>query len=108
MSTGFDPSSSVDIAQESGKLILRLHGELDFSTRDVMETAILAAIPTAYEVTLDLRDLTFCDSTGLAMFLAAKDAADANGTVLKLVNPQPIVARVFSVTGVGQVFGLTG
>jgi anti-sigma B factor antagonist len=106
MSTSFQSSPSVDASQESGRLILRLRGELDLATRDAMESAIFAAIPTAYEVTLDLRDLTFCDSTGLAMFLAANEKAVANGTALKLVNLQPIVARVFEISGVDQLLDI--
>jgi anti-anti-sigma factor len=103
MATAWKSSASVEVSQETGTLILRLHGELDAESRRVIEPAVLAAIPSAYAVVLDLRDLRFCDSTGVAMFVAAHEKAKAEGTTLTLDNLQPSVARVLSVSGVDKV-----
>jgi anti-anti-sigma factor len=97
----------VEVTQEPGTLILRLCGELDTATRDVIEPAVMAAIPTAYAVILDLGDLTFCDSNGIAMFLAAREKAEAEGTSLTLGNVRPSVARLFALSGVDQVLEIT-
>jgi anti-sigma B factor antagonist len=106
MTTAFERAAWVDVSQDTGTLILRLCGELDVASRDVIEPAVLAAIPTAYTVILDLSDLTFCDSSGLTMFLAAKEMAEAEGTTLRLRNPRPNVARVLEISGVDQVLDI--
>jgi anti-anti-sigma factor len=77
------------------------------ATRDVIEPAVIAAIPTARALILDLGDLTFCDSSGIAMFLAAREKAEAEGTALTLGNLRPSVARVFAISGVDQVLAIT-
>ncbi len=100
-------SAWVEVSQDGGTLILRLCGELDRASREVIEPAVLAAIPTAYAVILDLGDLSFCDSSGVAMFLAAREKAEAEGTALTLGNLRANVARVFAVSGVDQVLAIT-
>lgn len=100
-------SAWVEVSQDGGTLILRLCGELDGAGREALEPAVLAAIPTAYAVILDLGDLSFCDSSGVAMFLAAGEKARAEGTTLTLGNLQPSVARVFAVSGIEGVLNIT-
>ena len=107
MTTTWESSAWVEVAEEPGTLILRLCGELDMATRDLIESAVMAAIPTADALILDLGDLAFCDSSGVAMFLAAREKAEAEGTVLTLGNLQPSVARVFTISGVDQVLAIT-
>ena len=107
MATAFQAGAWVDVSQETGTLILRVCGELDIASRALIEPAVLAAIPTAYAVTLDLRDLEFCDSSGLAMFVAAHERAKAEGTVLTVRNLEPPVRRVFELSGVDQVIDIT-
>jgi anti-sigma B factor antagonist len=97
----------VEVSQEPGTLILRVCGELDMDSRRVIEPAVLAAIPTARTVVLDLGDLTFCDSTGLTMFLAAHQRAEAEGHTLILGNIPPVVARVLAITGFDQTLNIT-
>jgi anti-sigma B factor antagonist len=101
------PSARVEVSQEAGTLILRLCGELDTASRDVIEGAVLAAIPTAHAVILDLGDLTFCDSNGVAMFLAAHRKAEAEGTVLTLGNLPSSVLHVFEASGIHDVLKIT-
>jgi anti-sigma B factor antagonist len=107
METAWQAGAWIDVSQETGTLILRLCGELDTASRELVEPAVLAAIPTAYAVTLDLRDLAFCDSSGLAMFVAASEKANAEGTVLTVRNLEPTVRRVFEISGVDQVIDIT-
>lgn len=106
MSTAWRSSTSVEVRQEPGTLILRLCGELDMASRDLIEPAVMAAIPSAYAVVLDLRDLTFCDSTGVAMFVAANEKAKAAGTTLTVANLQPSVSRVFEIMGMQTVLNI--
>lgn len=103
----WESSAWVEVAHEPGTLILRLCGELDMDTRELIEPAVMAAIPTVGALVLDLGDLTFCDSSGIAMFLAAREKADAEGTTLTLGNLQPSLERLFAVSGVDHVLDIT-
>jgi anti-sigma B factor antagonist len=100
-------SAWIEVSADSGTLILRLCGELDLASRDVLEPAVMAAIPTAYKVILDLVDLTYCDSIGIAMFLAAHENAEAAGTILVFADLQPSVRRVFEISGIDKVVNIT-
>ena len=81
-------------------VVLRIAGELDLATRDAIEPAVLAAIASsAGGVTLDLGELTFCDSQGVAMFEGFVEKAEAAGTDLKLRHVLPPVRRVFEIFG---------
>ena len=55
---------------------------------------------------LDCTRLEFCDSTGLNVLLGARLKAEAGGGAVHLAGLQPVVARVFEITGAEQVFSL--
>ena len=107
MATAWQTPVWIDVSQEPGTLILSLRGELDTLSRDTFESAVMAAIPTAYAVVLDLGGLTFCDSTGLAMFLAAAEKAAASETTLTFRNVHPTVWRLFQISGIDHVLDIT-
>jgi anti-sigma B factor antagonist len=87
-------------------LVLRVCGELDMDSRSVIEPAIVAAVVSAESVVLDLAELTFCDSSGIAMFCAIREKAIAEETPLALRNLVGVVARVFSIAGIDALFNL--
>jgi anti-sigma B factor antagonist len=96
-------AAPADRSEESGTVILRLNGELDLAGREAIETPILASILFSWAVMFDLEKLTFCDSSGLAMFVTANRRAEEVGTTVSLRNLQPAVRRVFAISGVDQV-----
>ena len=55
---------------------------------------------------VDCDELTFCDSTGLNSLLAARRQAQDAGRTLILTGLQPVVARVFQITGADAVFDI--
>ncbi|MEU1362050.1 STAS domain-containing protein [Micromonospora zamorensis] len=83
---------------------LRLTGELDLSTTPELSAAIdrlTAAGET--RVLLDLTDLTFCDSTGMAVFVRGDNRVAADGGWLRLTGASGRVERVLRVTGLADV-----
>jgi anti-sigma B factor antagonist len=108
VTTDSQASAWIEATEVPGGLMLRLSGELDAASRDVVEPAVMAAITSADAVTLDLGALTFCDSRGLSMFVAAKEKAQAEGTVLAVRNLQPHVRHVFEISGIDRVFDISG
>lgn len=80
-----------------------LRGELDLAGVPTLERELGAVEETAPPLlVLDLRGLTFIDSTGLRAVIAADDRARRQGRRLVLVpGPEP-VQRVFRITGLDR------
>ena len=89
---------------------LAVAGEVDLAgggqVRDAMEQA---ALDRAARVDLDLRAVSFLDSSGLAAVLSGARLLDAHGCALRTECPHGSEARlVIEMTGVGRLLGLTG
>lgn len=76
-------------------------GELDLATADELDHMLADALASAETVVLDLSDLTFMDSTGLASIISAVNRADRSGAVLQIASPLPAQPyRLLELTGV--------
>src|SRR4051794_38347086 len=86
---------------------LEVRGELDLSTAETLAEAfdqVCASSPS--EVEVDVRGLTFCDSSGIGAFLTgAKRCAD-EGVALRIIGLQSSVRRAFELCGVVDEFDL--
>jgi anti-anti-sigma factor len=90
--------------REGGPACLRLAGELDLSTAPELTTAIDRLAAEGHrELLLDLSELTFCDSTGIAAFVRGDNLAAAAGGWLRITGATGRVARVLEVTGLAEV-----
>jgi anti-anti-sigma factor len=75
-------------------------GELDIAGAPEAEEALHGVeADGAANVTLDLRGLTFMDSTGLRLVVAANRRAEEQGRTLRVVRGPAAVQRVFELTG---------
>jgi anti-sigma B factor antagonist len=99
-------SAWADVTDDGGSFLVRIGGELDATSRDSIEPAVMAAISGAPGVTIDFRDLTFCDSTGIAILINASRAAVASGCVLTACNIPASVRRVFDIVALGDLIDL--
>lgn len=90
--------TEIDRQGKTARLVL--HGELDLSTVDLVRDQLteLQADPAALHVILDLRGVSFIDSTGIAMVLTADANARRNGHNFAVVKGPPMVHRVFVLT----------
>src|SRR5271165_6388323 len=92
--------TSVD---ESGNPIVHLAGELDMSNVDAVGSALADVIDRDPELLVfDLADLTFMDSSGLALLLHAVHRAGS----LEVRRPTEIVRRVIDATGLSETLGV--
>ena len=87
---------------------LTLAGQLDLSCNDRFLAQLREARDTAPKhLVIDLRELTFIDSTGLALLLRANGVAHQYGFDLHIVrSPVAIVQVVFEATGVDKLLPL--
>ena len=88
--------------------MLALSGELDPATAPDLEAAIArcAADGDVATVTLDLAGVTFLDSSGLRVLVAARESLRAAGTELALRGPNANIRRVLEITGLGEVIAI--
>ena len=77
----------IEVSESGAALVLRIGGELDAASRISIEPEVMAATVSAGSVVIDLEALTFCDSSGIAMFIAAQ--TNAKSAVNGARNPQP-------------------
>ena len=88
-----------------GCVTLRASGELDLHTAPILRDAALEALRQhGTTMWLDLRDVSFMDSTGLEVLLATRRRTELEGGSLTLVGPTPAVLRVLEVTGLDKLF----
>ncbi|GHJ16326.1 MULTISPECIES: STAS domain-containing protein [unclassified Micromonospora] len=90
--------------RDQGVTCLRLAGELDLSTAGELTAEIDRLVADGRrELLLDLTELTFCDSTGIAAFVRGDNLVAADGGWLRLTGATGRVARVLQVTGLAEV-----
>jgi anti-sigma B factor antagonist len=83
---------------------LTLRGELDLGTAGQLESALAAA---QGPVLLDLRKLTFMDSTGVRVLLEAAERATGDRSQLRIMAPADGDARVtMEETGIAALLPL--
>jgi anti-sigma B factor antagonist len=79
---------------------LAVTGEVDMATAGDLENAIndAAARTEIATVVVDLADVTFCDSGGIAALVRTHADAATRGTVMKVTNPRGNVRLVMEIT----------
>jgi anti-sigma B factor antagonist len=86
--------------------VVHVVGEIDTLTAPVLRTRLdeqVAAVPL---LVLDLTDVTFLGSAGLAVLVAAKDEADRRRHTLRIVPGSRIVTRALEATGLLGIFDI--
>jgi anti-anti-sigma factor len=95
----------LDISQSPDRTKLAVAGEIDMdSAPQLLEAIVLAHQAAGTDVIVDLRDVTFMDSRGLAAMITAQRHLAREQAHLRLVNPCPAVAAVLEITGVRSLF----
>jgi anti-sigma B factor antagonist len=92
---------SVAVQRHGNVAIVEPRGELDVATAQTLH-AILEEIKSAGRLVLDLRGLSFIDSSGLHLLVALHQRAQRDGFQLALIAPTPPVDRAIHVSGLGK------
>ena len=85
----------------------RVAGELDASTSPTLDAAFAELPAGSGQVAVDLGDVTFIDSSGLRVLIALSDRAAAKGRTVVVSRASSSVRRLFEITGLESVFGLS-
>ncbi len=86
---------------------VRLLGELDMATAgDLREELVRLASGGATQVTVDMADLSFIDSTGLSVLVSALKRLRQQGGQMTLRSPGPGTRKVLEITGLTEIFSI--
>ena len=91
----------VDVQRRNDVAIVRPQGELDLATVQTLQAA-LDGVERAGRLVLDLRGLSFIDSTGLHLLVALDRRAQRDGFQLTLVAPAAPADKAIQVSGLDQ------
>jgi anti-anti-sigma factor len=93
----------VGVFDDSGDRVIRVAGELDLATVAALEKELEAAIAgPSTRVVVDLSDLDFIDSTGIAVLVRAMGESDGASRLRFVPSRAPGVVRVLDMTGVAE------
>lgn len=85
---------------EDGKSVVMLNGELDLDAAPKLTEALVPVIEDGGDdLVIDLSELTFIDSSGLATFIAARRRASERGRRLIIRSPRGATVRLLELTG---------
>lgn len=85
--------------------VLALAGVLDLHTsREAREAVQTLALRTGELLVIDLGAITFCDSSGIAALVVARNRAIAAEADIAVAAVPAQLARVFGIVGLDQVF----
>src|SRR5690349_24714081 len=92
---------AVDVQRRNDVAIVEPHGELDLATVETLRGA-LDGIEDARRLVLDLRGLTFIDSTGLHVLVALDERARRDGFQQAIVAPAAPLDKAIRMSGLDQ------
>ncbi|MCS0605045.1 STAS domain-containing protein [Streptomyces sp. LP11] len=85
--------------------VMELAGDLDHHTAPEVRDALPGlSLRPGGQLVLDLAGITFCDSSGITVLIAARNHAMAADAAMALAAVPERVARIFRIVGLDQVF----
>jgi anti-sigma B factor antagonist len=100
---------SVTVARpERASVVVTVAGEIDLVTSEDLKAAFGQALePLPPGLLIDLREVEFCDSTGLATLIGLNSRSIADEVDLK-VRPSPMILRLAQRTGLSTFLPFAG
>jgi anti-sigma B factor antagonist len=97
---GLSVPFATDGVERNGVARIALRGELDLVTAPKLIECLTSVEGNGVTgVILDLRELTFIDSTGIHTLVKAYERAQGNGHRFAMVGLQPAARRILEITG---------
>ena len=96
----------VGVAEDGTDHVVRLCGELDLANAATAEAELDAAMTAASSVVVDMRELEFIDSTGIALLVGIIGRNSSSPHLSFVPSEFPAVKRVLELTGVAPRMAL--
>ena len=95
----------LSVERQPEHTVLRVSGDLDLETAPRLLTGAEPHLASA-DLVIDLRPLTFIDSSGLSALIRINQRMTAADRRLTIIAPAPHVAKAFEITGLDQILPL--
>lgn len=101
-------SLQIEMEQHRKALIVRLKGELDHHTAELVKARMEEAIDNggSRHMILSLRDLSFMDSSGLGVILGRYKKITAKGGKLVVCDVNSSLLRLFEMSGLLKIIAM--
>lgn len=96
------PLAVTVLKDDENTLVLTVVGELDLATAPILESALEEVV--ARDVTLELSQLRFLDSTGIRVLVNTHNRLEDGGRRLRLRRCTDSCRRTLDIAGLGDVF----
>lgn len=95
-----EPIGSVRVRNSTGRTELVLAGEVDMSLADELSAAVDEVLRLGRPIDVDVREVTFLDSSGLSKLVRLATSADSRP---RLIEPPEFVSFLLEVTRLDEV-----
>lgn len=99
---------NIDKHQQDGEVVVMVAGEIDAFTAPMLREELF---PLAEEknkiITVNLKDVSYLDSTGLGVFVGLFKQLKENGGELRLIELSDRLVRLFNITGLNNIMNIT-
>ena len=103
------PGLEVHIAHEAGSTTATVVGEVDLLTSVALNRELDMALDAGPEwLRLDLRDVVFMDTSGIAVLIKARRRALEAGCRFSVKSASPAIQRLLEITGLASLLNEPG
>jgi anti-sigma B factor antagonist len=98
---------SVSVESGDSSYVVSVTGEVDVATAPGLRERLHEVIADGPAVlVVDLLGVTFIDSTALGVLIDALKRSEAVGAVMRIVVSEPRILKVFTITGLTDIFAI--
>ncbi len=94
------------VREVEGNLVVSLAGEIDLDRAPDIRRLLLDCVKRQLDVLVDLSEVSYIDSSGIASLVEALQWAKQRGTDLCLIAVSPEALRVFELARLDKVFAI--
>lgn len=91
----------IEVSDDPDRALVRLWGDVDASLRDQASMAMVALLHRGGPYVIDVSDVTFIDSSGIAFILQVHRMATDEGSTAVLRDPPALVIEMLDLIGIG-------
>lgn len=95
-----------NITEQQGRIVVELAGEIDLENAGAVRRAILDNLKKGRDVMIDLSQVTYIDSSGIASLVEGLQVARKQKNDLVLVSVSQRVRRVLELARLDKVFAI--
>ena len=97
---------SYKVTEESGISIVHLDGEIDMDVTEQAKEAILPLVESGKEVHLNLKDVSYMDSSGISVLIESHQKALESNTKVVVKEVSKSVLKVIMMAKLEQILNL--